>query len=123
VAPFGGLVFWRCFVYNCQQDWRDTITDRPMAAHKHFQPLDGTFDQNVILQIKNGPVDFQTREPVSPLFSSLKHTNEAIEFQITQEYTGHQIDLFALAVQWEEVLTAEVDKGKQLKSLFDQEII
>lgn len=123
VAPFGGLVFWRCFVYNCQQDWRDTQTDRPMAAYKHFQPLDGTFDQNVILQIKNGPVDFQTREPVSPLFSSLMSTSEAIEFQIAQEYTGQQIDLFGLAVQWEEILTTEVDKGKQLKSLFGQEIV
>lgn len=123
VAPFGGLVFWRCFVYNCQQDWRDTQTDRPMAAYKHFQPLDGTFDQNVILQIKNGPVDFQTREPVSPLFSSLKSTSEAIEFQVAQEYTGQQIDLFSLAVQWEEILTTEVDKGKQLKSLFGQEIV
>lgn len=123
VAPYGGLVFWRCFVYNCQQDWRDTQTDRPMAAFKHFQPLDGTFDQNVILQIKNGPVDFQTREPVSPLFSSLKNTSEAIEFQIAQEYTGQQIDLFGLAVQWEEILTTEVDKGKQLKSLFGQEIV
>ena len=123
VAPFGGLVFWRCFVYNCQQDWRDTQTDRPMAAYKHFQPLDGTFDQNVILQIKNGPVDFQTREPVSPLFSSLKNTSEAIEFQIAQEYTGQQIDLFSLAVQWEEILATEVDKGKQLKSLFGQEIV
>lgn len=123
VAPFGGLVFWRCFVYNCQQDWRDTKTDRPMAAYKHFQPLDGTFDQNVILQIKNGPVDFQTREPVSPLFSSLKNTSEAIEFQIAQEYTGQQIDLFGLAVQWEEILTTEVDKGKQLKSLIGQEIV
>ena len=123
VAPFGGLVFWRCFVYNCQQDWRDTQTDRPMAAYKHFQPLDGTFDQNVILQIKNGPVDFQTREPVSPLFSSLKNTSEAIEFQIAQEYTGQQIDLFSLAVQWEEILATEVDQGKQLKSLFGQEIV
>ncbi|NIK75065.1 alpha-glucuronidase [Paenibacillus castaneae] len=123
VAPYGGLVFWRCFVYNCKQDWRDTQTDRPMAAYKHFQPLDGTFDQNVILQIKNGPVDFQTREPVSPLFSSLKKTNEAIEFQIAQEYTGQQIDLFSLAVQWEEILTTEVDKGKQLKCLFGQEIV
>jgi alpha-glucuronidase len=123
VAPFGGLVFWRCFVYNCQQDWRDAKTDRPMAAYKHFQPLDGTFDQNVILQIKNGPVDFQTREPVSPLFSSLKNTSEAIEFQIAQEYTGQQIDLFALAVQWEEILTSEVDKGKQLVSLLGQEIV
>lgn len=122
VAPFGGLVFWRCFVYNCQQDWRDMQTDRPMAAYKHFQPLDGTFDQNVILQIKNGPVDFQTREPVSPLFSSLKQTNEAIEFQVTQEYTGQQIDLFSLAVQWEEILNTEIDKEKQLKALFGKEI-
>ncbi|MDR6553904.1 alpha-glucuronidase [Paenibacillus qinlingensis] len=122
VAPFGGLVFWRCFVYNCQQDWRDAQTDRPMAAYKHFQPLDGAFDQNVILQIKNGPVDFQTREPVSPLFSSLTNTHEAIEFQIAQEYTGQQIDLFSLAVQWEEILTTEVNKGKQLRGLFGHEI-
>ncbi|WP_168119622.1 alpha-glucuronidase [Paenibacillus sp. HB172176] len=123
VAPFGGAVFWRCFVYNCQQDWRDMQTDRPMAAYKHFQPLDGAFDQNVILQIKNGPVDFQTREPVSPLFSSLKNTNEAVEFQIAQEYTGQQIDLFGLAVQWEDILSTEVDQDKPLKSLYGQEIV
>ncbi|GHV33974.1 xylan alpha-(1-_2)-glucuronosidase [Clostridia bacterium] len=103
LEPHGGLLYWRCFVYNCQQDWRDTKTDRPKAAYDHFYPLDGKFDDNVILQIKNGPTDFQVREPNSPLLTALKHTREAIEFQVTQEYTGHQIDLYALAPQWEEV--------------------
>jgi alpha-glucuronidase len=123
VAPFGGVIFWRCFVYNCQQDWRDAETDRAMAAYRHFKPIDGAFDPNVILQIKNGPIDFQTREPVSPLFTGLKHTSEAIEFQIAQEYTGQQIDLFSLAVQWENILTSQVDQEKQLLQLFGQEIV
>lgn len=104
IEPFGGLVIWRCFVYNCEQDWRDRSTDRARAAYDHFKPLDGAFRDNVILQIKNGPMDFQVREPVSPLFGALRKTNQMMEFQITQEYTGQQIDLFYLIPQWKEVL-------------------
>lgn len=66
LAPHGGEVFWRAFVYDYRQDWRDRGTDRARAAHDHFAPLDGSFDDNVIVQVKHGPMDFQVREPVSP---------------------------------------------------------
>lgn len=104
LKPYGGVVIWRCFVYNCQQDWRDTQTDRARAAYEHFQPLDGQFMDNVILQIKNGPMDFQVREPVSPLFGGLERTNQILELQITQEYTGQQRHLCYLVPMWKEVL-------------------
>lgn len=104
LKPFGGVVIWRCFVYNCQQDWRDTKTDRARAAYDHFQPLDGRFADNAVLQIKNGPVDFQVREPVSPLFGGLERTNQILELQITQEYTGQQRHLCYLVPMWKEVL-------------------
>ncbi len=90
VADFGGRIIWRCFVYNCTQDWRDRKTDRAKAAYDCFMPLDGTFRDNVILQIKNGLMDFQVREPVNPLFGGLKKTNMMLEFQIAQKYTGQQ---------------------------------
>lgn len=109
LRPFGGTVFWRCFVYDSQQDWRDRSTDRARAAYDHFAPLDGTFDDNVILQVKAGPMDFQVREPVSPLLGALEATNVVVELQITQEYTGHQIDLFYLPRTWEEVLRFDLD--------------
>ncbi len=104
LKPYGGTVVWRCFVYNCGQDWRDKKTDRARAAYDHFMELDGTFDDNVILQIKNGPMDFQVREPVSPLFGGLKKTNMMLEVQIAQEYTGQQIDLCYLIPMWKEIL-------------------
>lgn len=103
LAPHGGQVIWRCFVYNCQQDWRDRKTDRARAAYDHFKPLDGKFADNVILQIKNGPIDFQVREPVSPLFGGMHATNQLLELQITQEYTGQQKHLCYLVPQWKEV--------------------
>jgi len=118
----GGKVYWRCFVYNCTQDWRDTKTDRPKAAYDHFYPLDGDFDENVILQIKHGPSDFQVREPNSPLLGAMKHTAQAIELQVTQEYTGQQIDLYALAVQWEEVFSTPVSDTKTMRDLAGKEI-
>jgi len=102
--PFGGVLMWRCFVYNCQQDWRDRKTDRAKAAYEVFMPLDGQFLDNVILQIKNGPMDFQVREPVNPLFGGLKKTNQILELQITQEYTGQQKHLCCLIPQWMEIL-------------------
>ena len=104
LKPYGGIVIWRCFVYNCHQDWRDYKTDRPKAAYDNFKPLDGMFDDNVILQVKNGPVDFQVREPVSPLFGALEKTNVTLELQITQEYTGQQKHLCYLVPMWKEVL-------------------
>jgi len=108
LEPYCGVVIWRCFVYNCQQDWRDKTFDRACAAYNHFKPLDGAFDSNVILQIKFGPYDFQVREPVSPLFGALSKTRHVMELQITQEYTGHQIDLCYLPFVWEDILKFDV---------------
>lgn len=104
LEPFGGVLIWRCFVYNCHQDWRDIKTDRARAAYDYFRPLDGQFRDNVILQIKNGPMDFQVREPVSPLFGAMEDTNQILELQITQEYTGQQRHLCYLVPQWKEIL-------------------
>jgi alpha-glucuronidase len=104
LKPHGGVVFYRAFVYNHHLDWHDLKNDRAKAAYDNFHPLDGKFDDNVIVQIKNGPIDFQAREPVSPLFGGLRHTNEAIELQITQEYTGQQKHLCFLVPMWKEVL-------------------
>nr|AMO13194.1 glycoside hydrolase [uncultured bacterium] len=113
VKPHGGEIIWRCFVYNCQQDWRDHSFDRARAAYDHFMPLDGAFDDNVILQIKFGPYDFQVREPVSPLFGALKKTRHVMELQITQEYTGHQIDLCYLPWLWEDIMRFDTAGGPQ----------
>ncbi len=107
LKPYGGVVIWRCFVYNCKQDWRDRTTDRARAAYDHFRPLDGRFMDNVILQVKNGPIDFQVREPVSPLLGAMEHTNQMIEFQLTQEYTGQQRHVCYLVPQWKEILNFE----------------
>lgn len=104
VKPFGGTIVWRCFVYNCQQDWRDRKTDRARSGYDNFMPLDGSFRDNVVLQIKNGPMDFQVREPVSPLFGGLTHTNEMLEVQIAQEYTGQQRHVCYLIPMFKEIL-------------------
>jgi len=112
VKSFGGVIIWRCFVYNCAQDWRDKTTDRARAAYDHFMPQDGSFDENVILQIKHGPYDFQVREPVSPLFGALKKTRHVMELQITQEYTGHQIDLCFLPWMWEDLMRYDSGHGE-----------
>ncbi len=104
IKPYGALVIWRCFVYNCQQDWRDTRTDRARAGYDNFMPLDGEFSDQVILQIKNGPMDFQVREPISPLFGGLKKTNMMLEVQIAQEYTGQQRHVCYLLPWFKEIL-------------------
>jgi alpha-glucuronidase len=104
LKPHGGVVFYRAFVYNHHLDWHDLKNDRAKAAYDNFHPLDGAFDENAIVQIKNGPIDFQVREPISPLFAGLRRTNEAIELQITQEYTGQQRQLCFLVPMWKEVL-------------------
>ena len=103
LAPHGGVLVWRAFVYNCQQDWRDAATDRPKAAYETYAPLDGQFDDNVILQVKHGPYDFQVREPVSPTLYAMPGTRLAMEVQLAQEYTGHQIDLYAMPPMWAEL--------------------
>lgn len=113
LKPHGGVVIWRCFVYNCMQDWRDRVTDRANAAYDNFMPLDGKFADNVLLQIKNGPMDFQVREPVSPLFGGLSKSNFILECQITQEYTGQQKHLCYLAPMWNDILDFDTwSKGK-----------
>jgi len=104
LAPFGGVVHWRAFVYNHRQDWRDRSTDRARAAYDHFTPLDGRFADNVIVQVKHGPIDFQVREPVSPLIAAMPATRIALEIQATQEYTGQQRHVCYLAPMWSEVL-------------------
>ena len=104
LAPHGGVVLYRAFVYNHHLDWTDPKADRARAAYDIFHPLDGKFSSNVIIQTKEGPIDFQAREPVSPLFGGLPHTSQAIEFQITQEYLGQQRHLVYIAPMWKEVL-------------------
>lgn len=104
LKPHGGIVIYRGFVYNHHMDWRNLKNDRARAAYDNFHPLDGKFDDNSAVQIKYGPIDFQAREPVSPLFSGLKHTNETIELQITQEYTGQQRHLCFLVPMWKSML-------------------
>jgi alpha-glucuronidase len=104
LKPHSGVVLYRAFVYNHHLDWRDSKADRARAAYDIFHPLDGKFDDNVVLQIKHGPIDFQAREPVSPLLGALEHSNEAMEVQITQEYTGQQRHLCFLIPMWKEVL-------------------
>jgi len=104
LAPHGGVVHWRAFVYNHRQDWRDRSTDRARAAYDHFTPLDGRFRDNVVLQVKYGPIDFQAREPVSPVIGAMPRTRLAVEFQVTQEYTGQQRHACYLGPLWSEVL-------------------
>ncbi len=100
----GGIVLYRAFVYNHHLDWRDPKADRARAAYDIFHPLDGKFAANVIVQIKEGPIDFQVREPASPLFAGLRQTSQALEVEVTQEYTGQQRHLVYLAPMWKQVL-------------------
>ena len=96
LQPHGGIVMWRAFVYSAKGG------DRANQAYEEFIGFDGMFKDNVIIQIKNGPIDFQPREPVSPLFFALKKTKMMVEFQITQEYTGGSIQTCFLAPMWRE---------------------
>ncbi|MFJ7996221.1 alpha-glucuronidase [Streptomyces sp. NPDC096310] len=104
LAPYGGTVHWRAFVYDHRQDWRDRSTDRARAACDHFAPLDGEFAPNAVLQVKHGPLDFQPREPVSPVIGAMPRTRLAVEIQATQEYTGQQRHVCWLGPMWSEVL-------------------
>lgn len=96
LKPHDGIVMWRAFVYAPSSD------DRAKQAYQEFMPLDGEFLDNVIVQVKNGPIDFQPREPYSPLFGSMQKTPLMAELQITQEYLGHSNHLAYLAPMWEE---------------------
>jgi alpha-glucuronidase len=104
LKPHGGLFFYRGFVYDNRMDWRNPKNDRARAADDNFRGLDGKFDDNVFIQIKNGPIDYQVREPASPLFGTLEKTNQVIELQITQEYMGQGRHTVFLVPMWKEVL-------------------
>src|SRR5690606_5421040 len=101
-----GVVIWRAFVYS-ELD----ATDRAKQAYAEFVPLDGQFDDNVIVQVKNGPIDFQPREPFHPLFGAMPNTKLMLEAQITKEYLGFSTHLSFLAPMWEEVLRADTGRG------------
>ncbi len=106
LAPHDGIVMWRSFVYSAGSP------DRAMQAMEEFEPLDGQFLPNVVVQVKNGPIDFQPREPFSPLFGKMPHTSLAPELQITQEYLGQENHSVFLSTMWEECLDAETDSGR-----------
>ena len=106
--PYGGIVMWRAFVYSTVNP-----EDRAKQAWSEFKPLDGSFADNVIIQVKNGPIDFQPREPFHPLFGSLPRTPMMMEFQITKEYLGFATHLVYLGPLFEEVLKADTySKGE-----------
>lgn len=109
VGPHGGMVMWRAFVYAA------TSPDRANQAVEEFEHLDGQFRDNVIIQIKNGPVDFQCREPFSPLFGRMEKTVTMPELQVTQEYLGQSFHLAFLAPMWEEFF-GDVRKYARLDS-------
>lgn len=102
LAPYGGIVHWRAFVYD-----PDEPEDRAKQANSQLAPLDGLFRDNVVLQVKNGPIDFQPREPYHPLFGAMPKTPLTIEFQITQEYLGCATHLAYLAPLFKETLDAD----------------
>lgn len=117
LAPFNGIVMWRAFVYS-----NETPEDRFKQAYNEFKPLDGKFRSNVLIQVKNGPIDFQPREPFSPLFGAMPQTPLMMEFQITQEYLGQGTHLVYEAPMFREVLdtdTWQKGKGSTVASVID----
>ncbi len=116
LSPYGGTVFWRAFVYHPTKD------DRAKQAYQEFVPLDGQFRDNVILQVKNGPIDFQPREPFNPLLGAMPNTAKMLEFQLTQEYLGFSNHLVYLAPLFKEVLDSDTyanGKGQTVSKLTD----
>ncbi|KAI1385815.1 glycoside hydrolase family 67 protein [Hypoxylon trugodes] len=121
--PHGGIVMFRAFVYDNQhlneRNWKD---DRANAAVDYFRDLDGKFDDNVVVQVKYGPIDFQVREPASPLFAHLQKTASAIELQITQEYLGQQCHLVYLPPLWKTILDFDLKVDGQ-KSVIGEDVL
>lgn len=125
LAPHGGIVMWRAFVYSDEEP-----TDRAKQAYNEFVPLDDTFLPNVLIQVKNGPIDFQPREPIHPLFGAMPNTPLMMEFQITKEYLGQGTHLVGLANMYEEILQTDTyvkGEGSTVAkvidgSLFNQEL-
>jgi alpha-glucuronidase len=116
LEPYNGIVMWRAFIYNPSKE------DRAKQAYNEFMPLDGKFRDNVIIQVKNGPVDFQPREPFSPLFGAMKKTSLMPELQITQEYLGFSNHLVFLATQWKEFFESDTycaGKGSTVAKVTD----
>ena len=117
LEPYHGIVMWRAFVYNAEVD-----PDRVKRAYKEFVPLDGKFRNNVFIQAKNGPLDFQPREPVQPLFGAMPKTPLMLELQVTQEYLGHSTHLVYLAPMWKEYFQFDMyskGQGSTLASIID----
>ncbi|UOB19098.1 alpha-glucuronidase family glycosyl hydrolase [Abyssalbus ytuae] len=117
VAPYGGIVMWRAFVYS-----EHDPTDRAKQAYSEFVPYDGQFRNNVMVQVKNGAIDFQPREPFHPMFGAMPHTPLTMEFQITQEYLGFSTHLVYLPKLYEEVLQADTyaqGKGSTVAKVID----
>ncbi|KAI1296006.1 glycoside hydrolase superfamily [Xylaria venustula] len=123
LRPHDGIVMFRAFVYDSQNlneaNWKD---DRANAAVDFFRGLDGKFDDNIVVQIKYGPIDFQVREPASPLFAHLQQTATAIELQITQEYMGQQCHLVYLAPLWKTILDFDL-RVDGAKSVIGEDIL
>lgn len=114
VEPHGGIVMWRAFVYANEKP-----EDRAKQAYSEFQPLDGKFADNVIVQVKNGAIDFQPREPFHPLFGAMPKTPLMMEFQITKEYLGFATHLVYLGSLWEEVLRADTHRPRKGTTVAD----
>jgi alpha-glucuronidase len=117
VASHNGVVIWRAFVYS-----NETPTDRFKQAYDEFKPLDGKFRKNILIQVKNGPIDFQPREPFSPLFGGMPQTPLMMEFQLTQEYLGQGTHLVYEAPLFKEVLDADTyenEKGSTVAKVID----
>jgi alpha-glucuronidase len=120
IAPYRGIVIWRAFVYAA-----DPKGDRFKEAYKDFKPLDGTFASNVLVQVKNGPIDFQSREPFHPLFGAMPKTPLAMEFQLTQEYLGFSTNLVYEAPLFKECLESDTysnGKGSTVAKIVDGSI-
>ncbi|QLG29015.1 alpha-glucuronidase [Halorarum halophilum] len=117
LEPYGGRVWWRAFVYGSHED-------RAVQQYDTFEPLDSEFHDNVTVQVKNGPIDFQPREPVSPVFGQMPDTGLGLELQITGEYTGQHVHACYHVPMWKEVLEFDTDPdghGRKVKELFTEE--
>ena len=117
LQPHGGVVMWRAFVYAA-----NSHMDRAKEAYLEFKPLDGSFRDNVLIQVKNGPIDFQPREPFSPMFGAMPNTPLMMEFQITMEYLGQGTHLTYLGPLYEEVLDTDTyahGKGSTVARVID----
>jgi len=120
LAARGGIVMWRAFVYSSENS-----EDRAKQAYAEFAPLDGKFADNVLVQVKNGPIDFQPREPFSPLFGAMPNTPLMMEVQITKEYLGYATHLVYLGTMWQEALSADTmvsGKGSTVAKVIDGEL-